>query len=66
MARLLINVYLTIDSADLHEGWNGDDNEFAKTVEATLHELNGDDGGVYVPTFVGLDIETDEVEEVGP
>ena len=50
-----VTVTFHMPDADLEEGWP-DRNEFQETVKATLHELNGDDGGVYVPQNVWVEV----------
>lgn len=47
-----MQIAVTIDIADqdFAKGWNSDETELCESVKATLHELVGDDGAVYVPT----------------
>lgn len=51
-----ITVHMDMDDRDVAAGW-ANDAELAATVRATLHELNGDDGDVYVPRVLDVEIE---------
>jgi len=54
MARIMVQ--MTIKDEDFREGWQADKAELAGSIRATLHELNGDDGGVYVPAITGIKV----------
>lgn len=54
MAEITIRMRLRDD--EVARGWGNDTSELAASIRATLHELNGDDGDVYVPTAVSVEI----------
>ena len=51
MKRYTVTVTLT--DHEVSEGWAGIDAEVVASIEATLHELNADNGQVYVPSVHG-------------
>lgn len=46
---VLVRVEIRIDRKDFAAGWGEDEDELGKSIEATLFELIGDDGGAYRP-----------------
>lgn len=60
MSVMRVTVYMTMPEADIESGWGGDVGELEESVRATLHELVGDDGDVYVPHVLGIDVEPDD------
>jgi hypothetical protein len=58
-----IAIYMTLPAEEVQSGWNGDVDELEGSIRATLHELVGDDGQVYVPRVFGIEADTEDEQD---
>lgn len=58
MSEVRINVFVTMDSADLAR-FDGDA-DLENAIKARLFEIDVADGGVVIPNVLGIDVEVDD------